>query len=251
MKKTLITTTILASLAFTQHATAESQRFEPENKMQTEVIGFGSGILAGAAIGGPVGGFIGGMMGILIADEVNDEKSIEAQLIALKQADEELERQSNELLALHADLHSMKKKQMMQTVNFEKSQQQMLQERIGNMQTNIQFQTSSVAIEDVYHTQLASIAEILQQFPELNVRLEGFADQRGDSAFNQALSDARAEAVAKYLIALNVDKKQVTYAGNGEATQRDLNQSSKESLFFDRRVSIQLIPKGSILTAAK
>ncbi|MEM0912500.1 MAG: OmpA family protein, partial [Pseudomonadota bacterium] len=154
-------------------------------------------------------------------------------------------------VALKTDLHDLKNEQMVQAVNFEESQQTLLQERIANLQTNIQFQTASVAIEDVYQPQLAGIADLLNQFPELTARLEGYADQRGDSDFNQALSIARAEAVANLLLEMNVDKSQLTYAGNGEAVNRDLTQAPKESLFFDRRVNIQILPKGQIMTAAK
>lgn len=253
MKKALIATTLIASLAFTQNANAgnESEAYEPEDKTKTEVIGFGSGILAGAALAGPIGAFVGGVMGILIADEVNDEQTKAAQMEALKDADIDIQQQTQQLVALQTDLQNMKNDQMMQAVNFNESQQQLLQDKVGRFHTNIQFQTASVAIEDVYQSQLSGIADILQQFPELVVRIEGYADQRGDTEFNQALSTARAEAVANYLRDLNVDTSQLNYAGNGEAKHRDLSQQSKESLFFDRRVSVQILPKGQIMTAAK
>lgn len=67
-----------------------------------------------------------------------------------------------------------------------------------------------------------------------NVVINGFADPRGASTYNVALSIRRAEAAREYLVAKGVDPDQVIMAYFGEDAAR------RATFAEDRRVSIEL-----------
>lgn len=66
--------------------------------------------------------------------------------------------------------------------------------------------------------------------------LEGYADHRGDEAYNLELSQERAEAVARYLAHHGVSSKRIARAPHGE---RDESTTTDE-LWRDRRVDIRI-----------
>lgn len=68
---------------------------------------------------------------------------------------------------------------------------------------------------------LAKIGGLLKQYPELFVTIEGNADERGSTEYNQALGDRRATSARKWLEAFGVKSSQlksISY-GKEKATQ--------------------------------
>lgn len=59
-------------------------------------------------------------------------------------------------------------------------------------------------------------ARWLGQYPNLNVTIEGHADERGTREYNLALGDRRASSVKNYLIALGVDPRRVNTISYGK-----------------------------------
>jgi peptidoglycan-associated lipoprotein len=57
---------------------------------------------------------------------------------------------------------------------------------------------------------LTNVAAILTKHPELKVRIEGNADERGSEQYNLALGQRRADAAKKYLDHLGVQAEQIT-----------------------------------------
>lgn len=66
--------------------------------------------------------------------------------------------------------------------------------------------------------------------------LEGYADYRGDEAYNLELSQERAEAVARYLTRRGVAARRIARAPHGE---RD-DKAAPTELWRDRRVDIRI-----------
>ncbi len=66
--------------------------------------------------------------------------------------------------------------------------------------------------------------------------LEGYADYRGDEAYNLELSQERAEMVARYLRHRGVSAKRIARTPHGERDER----TSSEELWRDRRVDIRI-----------
>jgi outer membrane protein OmpA-like peptidoglycan-associated protein len=64
---------------------------------------------------------------------------------------------------------------------------------------------------------MARLAEFLNDHPEITrVRVEAHSDSEGDAAANLALTQAQAEAVVAYLVALDVRPARLVARGHGE-----------------------------------
>lgn len=59
-------------------------------------------------------------------------------------------------------------------------------------------------------------ASWLAQYPNLNVTVEGHADERGTREYNLALGDRRANSVKSYLVALGVDPRRINVVSYGK-----------------------------------
>ncbi len=89
----------------------------------------------------------------------------------------------------------------------------------GRATLDIKFKTNKADIQPQYHEELAKFADIMNRHPELgNITIEGHTDSVGDAAYNQKLSQRRAESVSKYLSTkLGVDAKRLSAKGFGES----------------------------------
>jgi peptidoglycan-associated lipoprotein len=271
MKKLLIASTITfcLSAAFTPSASAGSYSTNPEQKVvekTNEMIGFGSGAIAGAAVGGPLGALVGGIFGILIADDVNDSDQLNSANNIIAQANHSLEQQQQNIIALQTDIQTMQHQQMIQLASYNEQSNDGWLNEIANFETNLQFKTASFLVEDLYKSQLTILASILVSYPQLKVKVTGFADSRGDSIYNQSLSEQRAQAVKQFLVNNNVKPTQISISGAGETsvgsskislndnlhtnTQMQQTPASVENLFFARKVNISLVKPNQQMTAA-
>ncbi len=233
MKKQIIA--LALGLAFSANTFAGEHT---DDEKKTELVGFGSGVVVGPLIAGPVGGAVAGIFGLLIADDVNDERR-------LKDTSAKLASREEQLVALHRDFERAKEQAQMQLVSFEKQVDTIPQE----LESSSQFRTASYAIEQHFKSQLDLLAENLKLSNNMRVTLSGYADRRGDSVYNQALSEQRVLSVKNYLLDKGVDSKQVLTNSYGESTPVDANQNL-ESDFFDRRVLVQVGEGDAIMTAS-
>jgi peptidoglycan-associated lipoprotein len=72
------------------------------------------------------------------------------------------------------------------------------------------FEFDSATLTKDAQERLTAVAGILGQHPELKVRIEGNADERGSEQYNLALGQRRADAAKKYLDKLGVKSEQIT-----------------------------------------
>ncbi len=113
----------------------------------------------------------------------------------------------------------------------------------GSISTSsIVFKTSSadLNLEDI--ATLNEIGAALANWPELRVEIGGYTDSSGSEAFNQKLSQKRANAVLDYLVvnypAINI--QQYTAVGYGEANPIADNSTS-EGMRANRRVEFKVL----------
>ena len=99
-------------------------------------------------------------------------------------------------------------------------------------------------------TNLDKLGEILQKYPETNIIVEGDTDSVGSEEFNQKLSEQRAEAVANYLISINVSHKRLMTVGYGETRPTDTNLT-EEGRQANRRVEIAIIANDKLKEKAR
>jgi len=81
---------------------------------------------------------------------------------------------------------------------------------------------------------------VLMDAPELRIRVEGHTDSQGDEEQNVSLSQARAEAVVRHLLALRVDKERLEAIGFGPSRPVDTNRT-ESGRSNNRRVELHII----------
>lgn len=83
------------------------------------------------------------------------------------------------------------------------------------------------------------LADVLQQNPQRNVMIEGFADSTGAADYNQGLSERRANAVRTALLGMGVARERIDMRGYGESYPVAANDSAGNRQ-LNRRVEIVL-----------
>jgi peptidoglycan-associated lipoprotein len=81
-------------------------------------------------------------------------------------------------------------------------------EQLRNVSVFFEFDSSTLTKDA--QEKLGAVAGILTKHPELKVRIEGNADERGSEQYNLALGQRRADAAKKYLDNLGVKSEQIT-----------------------------------------
>jgi len=80
----------------------------------------------------------------------------------------------------------------------------------------IYFKSGSSKVETDSAPLLRTMSEIANRCPDLKIQIAGHTDSDGHEAFNQRLSEARAEAVLEYLTGIGVDAGRLHSIGYGE-----------------------------------
>jgi peptidoglycan-associated lipoprotein len=76
-------------------------------------------------------------------------------------------------------------------------------------------------IKPEYTQLLTKTANYLMAHPNMNVRLEGYTDERGTKAYNIALGDRRAQSVKRFLMLQGVSPDQLKTVSYGEEDPAD------------------------------
>lgn len=85
--------------------------------------------------------------------------------------------------------------------------------------------------------QLNELVDVLNQYPQAHVVIVGYTDSTGSAAYNQKLSERRADSVAKALLAKGIDASRISASGEGENNPVADNATS-EGRAQNRRVEI-------------
>lgn len=101
----------------------------------------------------------------------------------------------------------------------------------------IYFEYNQAGIKPEYRRVLDAHGSLLTDFPQLKVRLEGHADERGSREYNVALSERRAFSVRDYLKIKGVNAGQTDIVGYGEEVPATFGHG-ENSWSRNRRVEI-------------
>ena len=123
-------------------------------------------------------------------------------------------------------------------------------------------ETGSIVLRDVYfefdkatllpesERRLDEVGETLEKFAALKVEVQGHTDSRGSDAYNQRLSQARAEAVRDYLLAhFHLASDNLIARGYGESQLEVSPEKSDGDYAMNRRVVLralnaEVLPRG-------
>ena len=89
----------------------------------------------------------------------------------------------------------------------------------------IYFDFDKSTIKRVSYPILDQVVKVMTDRPNMRVRVEGHTDSKGSDAYNQKLSQRRAEAVVKYLIGKGIDPSRLEAVGFGESRPIAPNQN--------------------------
>ncbi len=81
---------------------------------------------------------------------------------------------------------------------------------------NIHFEFDRYDIQRESWPILKELASVLQQYPNLRIRIEGHTDSVGTTEYNQKLSERRALAVRDFLVGAGIKSNRMEWIGRGE-----------------------------------
>lgn len=106
----------------------------------------------------------------------------------------------------------------------------------------LEFATNKTVIESQYAASLAEDIAVLEANPGVRIRIDGHTDSDGSEAYNQSLSERRAQAVRDYFESVGgLDGKRFEVMGFGESMPAVPNDSSANKR-HNRRVELTILP---------
>ena len=163
------------------------------------------GTLIGAGIGAAVGGLAGGAFGRYMD---NQEAAMRQQLAGVEGAN----------VQRNADLLAV------------------------TFRSDLLFDTNSAILKVGSFDEISRVANVLQQYPQTNIRIAGFTDSTGTEVYNQQLSERRAAAVKNALAAQGVNPGRMVAVGYGES-QPVAGNDTEAGRQLNRRVTITITPQ--------
>jgi outer membrane protein OmpA-like peptidoglycan-associated protein len=163
------------------------------------------GTLWGAAIGAALGGATGAGVGHMMDNQERDMRN------ALAASDAAAVRREGDLLAI-------------------------------TLKGDVTFDTDSTTVKPGLYKELDRIANVMVQYPDTLIRIEGHTDSTGSETYNQDLSQRRAANVRNLLVQRGVDYNRMQVIGYGESMPVATNDT-EAGRQMNRRVEIKVAPK--------
>ena len=158
-------------------------------------------VAIGAATGALVGGLVGNRIGAYMDKQEQDLRNAMASTISQNNA------------------------------TIQRNNEQML---TATFKSDVFFDVNSAVIKPGGFAELDRVANVLDQYPQTMIRVEGHTDQTGSEQYNLQLSERRANAVKNALGQKGIDPARVSAVGMGECCPVSSDNAA------NRRVSMVL-----------
>jgi outer membrane protein OmpA-like peptidoglycan-associated protein len=188
---------------------------------------------AGVALGGPFGMIAGALAGVWMMetqDAAADADTSRDQL-ALKKM--ELRESHTEIVQLEGALDDARE-----------TSAQYAQLVLDQLQLEMLFKTNATELTPAGHMRLATLAAFLVANPQIDIRLDGYADPRGGHSYNQQLSLGRVNHVASALAQLGVNDQRIQGFSHG-ASESSAPNGDYDGYALERSVKINLSQPGA------
>jgi len=200
-----------------------------------EAIGVGSGAVVGAVAGGPIGAIIGAAVGAKLGDAYHRQGQevdrLTADLMAAQTREGRLNREvgtlSSNLDQLGAELDRLRGLARPELLALLKS----------GIEMDLLFRTDEDTLSDGTATRLRQFAASVASMQDVSIKLDGYADERGDADYNRGLSARRAASVRELLVAGGVPEDRIQVDAHGESPAVD---GTADSYALERKVSLTL-----------
>jgi OOP family OmpA-OmpF porin len=103
----------------------------------------------------------------------------------------------------------------------------------------VNFEFDSARLTEGSYPILYGAVQYLNQYPELNIEIQGHTDYIGSESYNDELSKKRAESVRNYLVSKGIDASRLTVKGFGESVPVADN-STPEGRALNRRIEFKV-----------
>jgi outer membrane protein OmpA-like peptidoglycan-associated protein len=113
---------------------------------------------------------------------------------------------------------------------------------ILTFKADFMFDVNSAAVKPGLRSEIERVSAVLSRYPETRIRVEGHTDSTGGEAYNQTLSERRAEAVKSELVAQNIAPARIQTLGFG-MTRPVATNETPEGRQQNRRVQVVIIPQ--------
>ena len=113
------------------------------------------------------------------------------------------------------------------------------------MDSEVLFEKGSSQIKPEGSQKLAEIAQVLRDYPDSKIMVKGYTSSEGGDAFNQDLSQRRADVVRNHLIANKVAPGRITAIGMGSSNPIASNDTEIGRM-QNRRVEIDVFPSEEV-----
>ncbi|WP_075186699.1 OmpA family protein [Teredinibacter haidensis] len=224
LSKNLITAISLTVFLASSSAMAKDPKISDETKVGLFGAVFTTtAAIAGTIAAGPIGFIVGTASGVFIG-----EKGMEA--VKNKQA---LTKAENSLSTLRSNALEQERK----ISRLEKS-------AANKLEFMVLFPTGEDELSHQDIQRVHSLANYMNDNPQLRVRIDGHADPRGTDEYNNVLSEERAVNVVSALEERGIDKHRIDYFSHGS----DLSNSydgNLEAYALERKVHIEVYSNAS------
>ncbi len=188
----------------------------------------------GVALGGPVGMLGGALLGAWYNDRLEDAAALPA-------AHHELADTRSELDTVRASLASSEE----QLAQVREANLEYAQLVLDQLQLEMLFKTGATELTPAGHMRLATLAAFLVENPGIAIRLDGYADPRGDANYNQQLSLGRVSHVEQALQDYGVDAARIASFSHGDS-ESEAAEGDYDAYALERAVKIQLSQRESM-----
>jgi len=219
--------------------------FAADSVSGEEHVGVSSGIVIGAMAGGPVGAILGAVIGGKLGEVFSERKEevavLSNDLNGSRSRVNDLER---DIVALNDSIESL-------GGDVERLRSVARPDLLSLMQAGIEmdllFKTDADVLIDETGDRLNALAASLAAMPDVFITLDGYADERGDAAYNHDLSVRRVEHVRDLLMDNGVAENRIQIDAHGETPS---TESNADSYALERKVSLTLFIDASPSFAA-
>jgi outer membrane protein OmpA-like peptidoglycan-associated protein len=218
------TIAIIATMSLLAAATAQAA----ERSARNETIGVGSGAVIGALAGGPVGFIIGAAVGAKVGENIDRKnESIASLQESVGDSQAQVAKLERDFDTLGAEIERLE----------QLSRPELLDLMQAGIEMDLLFRTDEAVLAETTSHRLTQLAGTLAGMNDIHIKLDGFADERGASDYNQSLSQARVQYIRDQFVAAGVHPDRISSAAHGESAAQD---DTPDSYALERRVSVKL-----------